>query len=268
MSNNYYVYAYYLKSTGEIFHIGKGKNNRYKEKTQHRNQYFKNMINKHGEDVDVRILKDKLTEEEAFALEKELITQYKAIGQCKTNLHEGGCGGNTGKYDDPERSCKISEFAKTRTGSKNSNFGNKWTEEQKQQASERTKQWWKEHPEFKETMSQIHKGKTPWNKGLTKETDNRIHSSWNKGIKMETSAYNKMMDKDCPFLYQVFLNNELIFENISSKKLEEFCSINLGISRSIIDKVIKQEWKPTFKKHQHLTTLQIKKIDRKCIDQE
>ena len=83
---------------------------------------------------------------------------------------------------------------------------------------------------------------------------------------MTEEQYNKMMDRDCPFLYKVFLHDELIFENISSKKLEEFCSQELGISRTIIEKVIKKEWKPTFKKHQHLQTLQILKIDRKCID--
>lgn len=133
--------------------------------------------------------------------------------------------------------------------------------------SKRTKEWWQNHPEAREKMSKIHKGKIPWNKGLTKETDSRIRSSHNKGKKMSQEAYEKMMDKDCPFLYQVYLNNELIFENISSKKLEEFCSNELGISRSIITKVINNQWSPTYKKHQHLKTLKILKINRKCIDQ-
>lgn len=266
MSNRFYVYAYYLKSTGEIFHIGKGTKNRYKDKKTHRNQYFLNMINKYKDDVYVKILQNNLTEQEAWNLERELINYYKSIGQCKTNFHEGGCGGNTGNYDNLERSKKLSDFAKTRVGELNPNFGNKWTQEQKNAASERTKKWWSEHPEWHEKMSQIHAGKIPWNKGATIETDSRI-KSWNKGQKMKTESYKKMMDKDCPFLYRVFLNDEQIFENISSKKLEEFCSQELGISRTIIDKVIKNTWKPTFERHKHLKTLRIEKIDRKCIDQ-
>lgn len=117
-------------------------------------------------------------------------------------------------------------------------------------------------------MSEIHKGKIPWNKDATMETDSRIKSSWNKGLKMAESSYQKMMDKDCPYLYQVFLDGKLIFENISSKKLEAFCSKELGISRTIINKVINQTWKPKFDRHKHLETLQILKLNRKCIDQE
>lgn len=119
-SKQFYVYAYYLKSTNHIFHIGKGTGNRYKNTSNSRNQYFKNIINKYKDDVDVKILKDNLTEQEAWDLEKELIKKYKNLGQCETNLHEGGCGGNTGNYDNPERSKKLSEAAKKRIGAKSS----------------------------------------------------------------------------------------------------------------------------------------------------
>ena len=60
--------------------------------------------------------------------------------------------------------------------------------------------------------------------------------------------------------------SERIFENMSYKKMMTYCSSELGISRTIVEKVIKGEWKPTFNKHKHLETLKIEKIDRKCID--
>lgn len=262
----FYVYAYYLKSTNHIFHIGKGTKNRFKDTKTHRNQYFLNKIKKYGDDVDVKIIQDNLTEQEAWDLERELIKQYKKIGQCETNLHEGGCGGNTGNYNNPERSKKLSLSAKARVGIKNPNYGKKFSKERKKQLSIKNKKWWENHPEMKEKISKLHKGKIPWNKGLTMKDDPRIKSSM--GRKMSLENYTSMMDRECPYLYQVFLNDQLIFENISSTKLEEFCSLELGISRTIIKKVIENQWTPTFKRHQHLKTLKILKIDRKCIDQE
>ena len=84
----YYVYAWYYVDTGEIFYIGKGKNNRYKERKVHRNQFFKNILAKHKENVDAKILESNMTESVALAREKQLISEYWKIGQCKANLHE------------------------------------------------------------------------------------------------------------------------------------------------------------------------------------
>ena len=66
----YYVYALYYVGTGKIFYIGKGKNDRYKERKAHRNRFFKNILNKYGEKVNVKILEDHLTEPDALAHEK------------------------------------------------------------------------------------------------------------------------------------------------------------------------------------------------------
>lgn len=57
-----------------------------------------------------------MTEQEAWDAERELIQKYKEIGQCRTNLHEGGCGGYTGNYDNPERNRKISEARRGKPG--------------------------------------------------------------------------------------------------------------------------------------------------------
>jgi len=87
--NNFYVYEWFNVETDEIFYVGKGNRNRYKNVNQ-RNQYFKNYYNKY--ECDVRKIKDNLSEEDAFSLEKELIDKYRKINQCKCNLTDGGEG--------------------------------------------------------------------------------------------------------------------------------------------------------------------------------
>jgi len=135
----FYVYAWYFKDTNEIFHIGKGKGNRYLDEVNHRNSYFKSVLKKHRDNVDVRILISNMTEKESLQKEREMIKQYKELGQCKTNFHEGGCGGNTGKYDDPERSRKISDAASKRTAEKNPMFGKHHTMESRKKMSNANK---------------------------------------------------------------------------------------------------------------------------------
>jgi hypothetical protein len=89
LDNIFYVYEWYNKDTGEVFYVGKGKKNRYKNTTQ-RNDYFKNYYNKHKKSCRVRIIKNKMTEEQSLLYEKETIAKYREINQVKCNLTEGG----------------------------------------------------------------------------------------------------------------------------------------------------------------------------------
>ena len=90
--NNFYVYEWFIIDTNHIFHVGKGQGNRYLE-LKGRNKYFLRVAKKYN--VASRIYKDNLTEEEAWALEKLRIDELQAMGQCETNIHEGGRGGDT-----------------------------------------------------------------------------------------------------------------------------------------------------------------------------
>ena len=79
-NRKYYVYEWFLDITEEVCHVGKGCGNRFKEKKAQKNDYFQNVVSKHGDDAKSRIVIDNLTEQEAWDKEKELIAQYKAIG--------------------------------------------------------------------------------------------------------------------------------------------------------------------------------------------
>lgn len=87
---NFYVYEWFIKDTNEIFYVGKGCKNRYKE-TKRRNKIFKEFYEKFN--CDVRIIKYFDNEEDAFLLEHTRIIELKKEGQAQANLDYGGKGG-------------------------------------------------------------------------------------------------------------------------------------------------------------------------------
>ena len=90
MENIFYVYEWFNIETNEVFYVGKGCGKRYLEKEK-RNKYFLEYAKKNQ--VDVRIVKNNLSEEEAFKQEKILTDYYKDKGECSCNLAEAGKGG-------------------------------------------------------------------------------------------------------------------------------------------------------------------------------
>ena len=89
MKKDFYVYEWFNIDTGEVFYIGKGRLNRYKNVIQ-RNKYFKNYYNKYK--CDVHKVKIKMEESDAFELEMKLIADYRKISQAQCNLTDGGEG--------------------------------------------------------------------------------------------------------------------------------------------------------------------------------
>lgn len=71
-AKDFYVYHWYIKDTGEIFYVGKGRGNRYEE--FHESAYEAEKI-RGMYDTDVRFVKKGLTEDEAIELESEEMTR-------------------------------------------------------------------------------------------------------------------------------------------------------------------------------------------------
>ena len=86
----FYVYAYYNVKTNYIFYIGKGTGRRYKV-LYDRNDLFTEYYNNNF--CDVKILKYFDNDDEAFAYEQKMISEYKTKGQCSCNKDFGGLGG-------------------------------------------------------------------------------------------------------------------------------------------------------------------------------
>lgn len=91
-SNRFYVYLH-LKPSGEVFYVGKGTGKRAWSRNL-RNRHWKYIVAYHG--FVVQIHTDKLTEDQAFELEKQLIKHYREIG-ILANVTDGG-GGVSGSH--------------------------------------------------------------------------------------------------------------------------------------------------------------------------
>lgn len=86
----FYVYEWFITDTDEIFYVGKGTKNRYRQ-LYHRNKLFRLYLDKFN--CDVRIIKYFNNEEDAFAFEHKRILELKRYNQAKCNLDYGGIGG-------------------------------------------------------------------------------------------------------------------------------------------------------------------------------
>lgn len=170
-TQKYYVYEYFVVSTGEVFYVGKGCGNRYKSLSS-RNKFFRDFYRTH--DCDVRIVLNGLTEEQAYQEEFNRIQWYRAHTQYRlTNQTDGGDGtrgfkpseeqkrkiGNTLRQKwqdqkfrshiiesrhDPDSTFQSAAFknkiSALVTGEKNPNYGNHWTPEMKTALSNKQKQ--------------------------------------------------------------------------------------------------------------------------------
>lgn len=110
----FYVYEHTRPDTGVVFYVGKGSGWR-SGITQHRNDYWKNVVAKAG-GFNVRRIIENIDEELAFLCEQERIDQLKRIGIKITNLTGGGEG-----IANPTEETRI-KMSKAHMGEKNHRF--------------------------------------------------------------------------------------------------------------------------------------------------
>lgn len=85
--SSFYVYQHIRLDNEKPFYVGKGRAKRAWDSSK-RNPYWKNIVSKSG--FKVEIIKDKLTESQAFDLEIETIKRFRESGLKLVNLTEGG----------------------------------------------------------------------------------------------------------------------------------------------------------------------------------
>jgi hypothetical protein len=88
----FYVYEHLRSDTGTIFYVGKGTRKRCTVRSNyHRNEFWQRTERKAG-GFRVRMIASDVDEELAFLVEKERISQLRAIGVRLCNLTDGGDG--------------------------------------------------------------------------------------------------------------------------------------------------------------------------------
>lgn len=134
-NNIYYVYEWFDVDSGYVFYVGKGKYNRASDLCR-RNNLFTTYYSTHQ--CDFRYIRKNMIEEEAYALEREIILHYKHISQCHCNIDDGGRRGGAMKGElnpmfgvspkermDEKTYWQWRENHKKIVGDKNPNYGNK-----------------------------------------------------------------------------------------------------------------------------------------------
>lgn len=122
--DKYYVYAHCRigDNSDKPFYIGKGSGNRFKH-TNGRSSFWKKVVAKYG--YYYYIIKENLSEDDAFALEIETIYKYKCIGRCECNMTLGGDGVRVIKrwwYSEEWRQKVIVHLQNRETGKDNKSY--------------------------------------------------------------------------------------------------------------------------------------------------
>lgn len=265
MENNiFYVYQWIREDYNTPFYIGKGKGNRYK-RLDNRKQYFMNIYN--SVPTHVEIIKDKLTEEKALKLEKDIIhnlvfnenysidvPDYKCeknVGKHLTNLTWGGEGtcGFTFKQSKESVELRASK-----------NRGKKRSQDQINNLKEGARKRFLD-PNERLKMSKIRKGCTTSDKTkeilrqqklgkkLSEEHKNKIMQTKNSKTKEEKRIINEVIKQKtreskglklyCKELDKTFLSiteaNEYFKENYNEV-------INKTQIRSLLNGKTKKDW--------------------------
>ena len=240
------MYEHIRLDNNTCFYVGKGTGNRaYK---LDRGEFHNSVRDKHG--CRVEIIKDGLTEEEAFKLETERIEDYVITfgygipidgyrdysnNKYLTNFTWGGEGSSGYKFSE-ESKRKMSESQKGKQAGKNHPlYGKHHTEESKRKNSEahKGKIPWnkgkKASEEVKRKMSEAQKGRVAWNKGkkgiyhCSDETKLKM-SKAGKGRKCSEETKKKMSENSCKKQEVICITTGKIFDCIKDAEKHYKCS--------------------------------------------
>lgn len=180
----FYVYLHKKPGTDEVFYVGKGKLNRAYV-TKARNKHWQNTVKKFG-GFDVEIIKEGLTEQEAFQLEAETVGKYGIENLVNKTL--GGVS-TTGYRHTEETKALLAEITKQRIEN-NPEYAallNRNIE------SLHYKQRY--DPEYKKLMSELQKAAYARKSPEEKERQIKLKTAWLQDEEKRKSSFQKSKEK-------------------------------------------------------------------------
>ena len=182
----YYVYVWFTLDTNEIFYVGKGTRNRYKTRKRE-NPFFMNVLNSH--ECSSKIIKNNLTEQEAYDIEIATIKYYREHSRILTNVSDGG--------DAPPK--MYGERPK------------KWVENMKNAQ----RRFYQEHPEYKVKISERMKAffQTPEGREFQKKSiESRKSEEFKRSQSVKCKATNRTQEyreRQSKLMKEIYSSEEL-----------------------------------------------------------
>ena len=160
MTEKFYYYVL-SRPGGPPFYVGKGKGDRYLADRDH-NAYCRAVIDKYGAENIVRSVAYVASEEEAFRLERLLISIFKNLcGHSLSNLTNGGEGSEGFRFSAEQKK----HFSELRKGKPSGREGKHCSEEHKRKIK-LANTGRKQSDEARKHLSEAMRGRKAWNKGL------------------------------------------------------------------------------------------------------
>lgn len=218
----------HLKPCGEVFYIGIGDNLKRPYAKIGRNKHWENKVKKYP-NYEVQILTTGLTKDEACELEILLIAWYGRYDLGIGKLVNKTNGGETthGRIMEQWQKDLMSERQKgTMLGEDNPNYGNHWTEEQKQYMSNLKKEGYK-NGTLKINKEDVHKGIEERNRRW--EENPELKYNMRKKISEIHNKYQYLkIDKESKEVLETFENRLELLEKYPDYKTSPLLSVCNG----------------------------------------
>lgn len=216
----FYVY-FHKRPDGSVFYVGKGKDKRAWY-TRNRNTHWWNVVNKHG-GFDVEIVKENLTEQEAFKLEAELVEQIGIDNL--TNQTLGGI--STTGY----RHTKETRELQSKIGKEKLQDPHYAARLQRQMADLHYKQRYDE--EYKKRMSELQKEHHASLSEEEKQEKNKRLRDWMKDEDKLAKARQAQREKAARKEHRENLSKraKAYWESLTEEEYQEKCKLHAAILR-------------------------------------